>query len=220
MENVKTHWMGIRKVLLCYILAVLLSWAAFPIIMIAFSGIATPDLCFSIYTLFSTLIFCIITYLTMHGFGSQDRKPYRWVRYPTKGLVCAVIAYVGIVLLEYILIAVANEYVIVSHPKIVIEVLNAYVRLFLYMPFYWLFRLIQGPANEFCPVPSVTYLNCLIPAVPVLCVSALGYWMGFTGRRIIKRDIQNTFLRSILYPKPKRVRKEEKARRKAARKKY
>lgn len=218
MENVKTHWKGIGKILLCYILTVLLSWAAFPIIVLVLSGYATPDFCLSIYTIFSTVIFCVITYLTMHGFGQEDRKPYKWVRYPAKGLVCAAITYVLIVLLEYILIWIANEYVIVSHPQFVIETLNAYVRIALFMPFYWLFRLLEGPAGELCPVPSVSYLNCLLPALLVLSIAAFGYWMGFTGRRIIKWDIQNRFLRRILYPKPKRVRQEEKARRKAAKK--
>lgn len=219
MENLKTHLKGIRKVALCYILTVVLSWAAYPLIVIVLSGYMTPDFCLSIYTLFSTIIFCIITYLTMHGFGQNDRKPYKWARYPQKGLVCGAVTYILIVLLEYIMIGVSNEYVIVSHPQFVIETLNAYVRIALFMPFYWFFRLIQGPAGEVCPVPSVSYLNCLIPALFVIVIATFGYWMGFTGRRIIKWEIKNRFLNNILYPKPKRVRKEEKARRKALRKK-
>lgn len=219
MENFKTHLKGIRKVLLCYVLTVVLAWAAFPLIVIVLSGYMSPDFWFSIYTLFSTIICCIITYLTMHGFGSDDRKPYKWVRYPWKGLVCGAITYVIIVLLEYLMIWVANEHVVVSHPQFVIETLNAYVRMALYMPFYWFFRLIQGPAGAVCPIPSVSYLNCLLPGILIIGIAAFGYWMGYTGRRIIKWEIKNRFLRSVLYPKPKRVRKEEKARKKANRQK-
>ncbi len=219
MENIKTHCKGIGKLLLCYVLTVLLSWAAFPLIMIVLSGVATPDFCQSIYTVFATVVFCIITYLMMHGFGEEDRKPYKWARYPLKGLVCGAITYGVLVLLEYVMIAIANEYVIVSHPQFVIETINAYVRMAVMMPFYWFFRLWEGPVGEICPVPSVTYWNCLIPLLLLVGVATLGYWMGYTNRRIIKVDIQNRFLRSIFYPKPKRVRKEEKARRKALRKK-
>lgn len=219
MENIKTHLKGIRNVLLCYVLTVVLAWAAFPLIVIALSGYMTPDFWFSVYTLFSTVVFCIITYCIMHGFGEDDRKPYKWVRYPWKGLVCGAISFVIIVLLEYVMIGVANEYVIVSHPKFVIEVLNAYVRIALCMPFYWFFRLIEGPVGVLCPIPSVSYWNCLIPGVLIIGIAGFGYFMGFTGRRIIKWDIKNKFLHNLLYPKPKRVRKEEKERRKAAKKK-
>lgn len=219
MENIKTHLKGIRNVLLCYGLTVVLAWAAFPLIVIVLSGYMTPDFWFSVYTLFSTLVFCIITYCIMHGFGNDDRKPYKWVRYPWKGLVCGAITFVLIVLLEYLLIWVANEHVIVSHPKFVIEVLNAYVRMALYMPFYWLFRLLEGPAGEICPIPSVSYLNCLLPGILIIGIAGFGYYMGYTGRKIIKWDIKNQFLRSIIYPKPKRVRREERARKKAMKKK-
>jgi hypothetical protein len=59
----------------------------------------------------------------------------------------------------------------------------------------------------------------LIPGVLIIGIAGFGYFMGFTGRRIIKWDIKNKFLHNLLYPKPKRVRKEEKERRKAAKKK-
>lgn len=207
--NLKTHVVGARKVLFCYMLTVALSWAAFPIIVIltsdlVFGGRVTADFCLSIYSLFTTLILCIITYLTLHGFGEKDRKPYRWARYPLKGLVCAAAAYAVVVLLEWLMIQIANRYIIVTHPKFVIETLNAYARMVFGMPFYWLFRLLEGPAGVLCPVPSVTYTNILLPGVLVLAVSAFGYWMGYSGRRIIKVQIENKFLRRILYAGPKR----------------
>lgn len=218
MNNLKTHLKGIRNVLLCYLLTVLLSWAAFPIIVIVLSGIATPDFCFCVYTVFCTVILAVITYIIMHGYGEEDTKPYRYARYPLKGLAVAAMAYIVIIGLEHLMISYANKNVIVHHPTFAIETLNGYVRLILFMPFYWLFRVIEGPQTGICPVPSVTYLNCVIPGAIVLAVSCFGYLMGFTGHRIFKGEIKNKFLRQLLYPKPKHVREEDKRREKEKKK--
>lgn len=217
-DNFRTHLDGFGKVMLCYVLTVILSWAAYPIIVIVLSGIATPDICLSIYTFISMVIYCIITYLLMHGYGEKDLKPYKWVKYPLKGLVCGAAAFFLIAMIEHLMIMIANKYVIVNHPTFNIETLNAYVRVAFMMPFYWLFRLLEGAPNPACPVPSATYLNSFLPGVIIVIPPMFGHFMGQSGRRIFKGEIKNSFLRAILYPKPRRVRKEEKKRREEERK--
>lgn len=218
-DNIKTHLDGFGKVMLCYVLTVILSWAAFPIIVIVLSGIATPDICLSIYTFISMMIYCIITYMLMHGYGEKDLKPYKWVKYPMKGLVCGAFAALLIILIEHIFILIANKYVIVNHPTFNIETLNAYVRIAFMMPFYWLFRLLEGKPDALCPVPSATYLNSFLPGIIIILPAMLGYLMGQSGKRIFKGEVKNKVLRAILYPKPKRVRQEEKKRKEEERKK-
>ena len=66
---------GIGKVLYAYFLAVALSWAAFPIILIALQQYGQIYVVFSVYTFIVTLVFICILYMMMHGYGEMDRKP-------------------------------------------------------------------------------------------------------------------------------------------------
>ncbi len=205
-NNILTHVKGTGWCLLSYFMGVILSWAAYPLIMIALHNIIAPDLSQSIYTLVNFLIYLIIAYLLLHGFGERDRKPYNWVRYPLKGLVCALFAWLLINAVGFLVIFLANKYVIVHHPKFVIETLNGYLRIVVYMPFYWLLRLIEGAPHELCPIPSATYLRGLLVTLLTLPAPAFGYWMGFTGRRIFKRELKSPFLRRLVYSEPKKKR--------------
>ena len=203
MANVKTHIYTVGRCLLAYFMTAVLAWAAVPLIIILPSGYVEPDTCMVVYSAIVTVIMLIITYILLHSVGEKDRKPYSWARYPAKGLIGAAIAFVLITALGWLVIWLANKYVVVHHPKFVIETLNGYLRLAVYMPFYWLLRLIEGPAGEICPVPSVTYLRAALCGLLIIPPAAFGYWMGFGGRRIFKGEISNKTLRRILYQEPK-----------------
>ncbi len=199
--NIKTHVTGMKKVLYAYILGVVLSWVDIPILVVIWNrpSIALPQAC---YTVFTTLIFTFVLYLLLHEYGENDRKPYRWARYPGKGFVCGALGFLVVILLETILIALANRYLIVSHPHLQISSINAYVTLILYMPFYWFYRLIGSPAAL---VPSVTYGTSLFPLFYVSLVSGVAYWMGYRGKRILKNSDHIVWLNKLLYRKKGRL---------------
>ncbi len=203
-DNVKTHIKGAGKCLLSYFMAAVLAWAAYPLIMIVLIGYIKPDLCLSIYTLVTFLIYLVIGYQLMHGFGEKDMKPYGWARYPLKGLVCAAICYVIVSAVGCVIVFVADKYVVVHHPKFVIETLNGYLKLAVYMPFYWILRLVEGAPREICPVPDVTYLRALAAGLLTLPAPAFGYWMGFRGKRIFRGEVKNPLLRRLFYSSPKK----------------
>lgn len=203
-SNILTHVKGVGTSLLSYLMAVILSWAAYPLIMIVLIGYIDPDLSLSIWSLIVTLLYMVIAYQLMHGFGTKDMQPFRHARYQFKGLVCAAIGYVLVTALGSLVIFLANKYVIVHHPKFVIETLNGYLRMGVYMPFYWLMRLIEGPKGDICPIPSVTYVRAMLSGLLLLPAGAFGYWMGFTGRRIFKGNVKNPLLRRLFYSTPKK----------------
>ena len=159
----------------------------------------------SVPSLIVTIVYVIVGYQLMYSFGEKDRQPYDHARYGLKGLVCAALAYVIVTALGFFVIFIANKYVIVHHPKFVIETLNGYLRLAVYMPFYWLMRIMEGPKGEICPVPSVTWLRAALGGLVMLPAAAFGYWMGFTGRRIYKGELKNPLLRRIFYSTPKNM---------------
>lgn len=204
MKNILTHVKGTGTCLLSYFMAVVLSWAAYPLIMIVLIGYIDPDICLSVWSLIVTLVYFVIAYQLMHGFGEKDNKPYRFARYSLKGLVCAALCYAVVTALGFLVIFLANKYVVVHHPKFVIETLNGYLRMGVYMPFYWLMRLMEGPKGEICPIPSVTYLRATLAGLLLLPSGAFGYWMGFTGRRIFKGNVKSPFLRRLFYSTPKK----------------
>ena len=206
MPNLKTHFQGIRKVFYAYFLAVALSWAAFPIIVVALSQYAQIYVVLSVYTFIVTIVFICILYLMMHGFGETDRKPYVWARYNMKGFVCGFAAFIGIILLEQIIILLADKYIIVRHPYFTIASLNHYAKLILYMPFFWLYRMISPPTQESI-IPQVTPLTSILPIVVVTGVAGIGYIMGFHGIRIVKNPPKNEFIRKFLYGGPKKKKK-------------
>lgn len=206
MPNLKTHIQGIGKVLYAYFLAVAMSWAAFPIIVITLARSAQIYVILSVYTFISTVLFICILYLMMHGFGEMDRKPYKWARYEMKGFVCALCAFAVVVLAELLVIFLADQYIIVRHPYFMITSLNHYAKLVLFMPFFWFFRMISPPTPESI-VPEVTELSCLFPGLLVAVVAGIGYVMGYHGIRIVKNPPKNEFLRKLIYGGPKKKKK-------------
>ncbi|MBE7067420.1 MAG: hypothetical protein E7385_07715 [Ruminococcaceae bacterium] len=185
-KNIISHIKGISRCWFTYFLAVLFSWLSYPIIVIALQQFANIHVLLGIYTLIVTIVFFILLYCNMHKFGNMDRKPYKWARYKAKGLLCGAIAFMVIFGFECLAIVIAEEFFIVHHPYYVIESVNSYVRLILYMPFYWLYTLLNGIPEENV-VPVVKYLTALIPMVAGIGIAGLGYLMGFKNIRIIKK---------------------------------
>lgn len=205
MLNIKTHMHMIGKMLYAYFLAVALAWAAFPVIIIFLSKFQFYVV-LSIYTLFVTLVLVSIMYITMHGCGETDRKPYKWVRYNAKGFVCGAIAFAAIVIAEFIVIYLADRYLIVRHPYFTIASFNHYAKLILYMPFFWFYRMIASAPVETI-VPEVTVLTCLAPSAAVILSGGIGYMMGFHGIRIIKNPPKSDFIRKFIYGGPRKKKK-------------
>lgn len=195
--HLRTHASGMMKVLYAYLLGIALSWVDIPILVVIWNrpSILLPQACYSIFT---TLILTCVLYIFLHDFGEKDRKPFRWARYPAKGFVCGALGFLVVILAELILITVANEYLVVTHPHFEIDSINAYVTLILYMPFYWFYYLI-APATVL--VPSVGYLSCLAPLAYVTLVSGFGYWMGYRGKRIFKNADHITWMNKLMYRK-------------------
>ena len=206
MANIKTHLQGMGKVLYVYFLAVILSWAAFPIIVIAFQQYGQLYVILSVYTFIVTLIFICMMYMMMHGFGETERKPYMWARYNLKGFVCGFLAFAVLVIAEIIIILLADEYVDVRHPYFSIVSLNHYAKLVLYMPFFWFYRIIS-PATEESVVPEVTEFTCIFPVVIVVLAAGIGYVMGYHGIRIFKKTPKNKFVHRFLYGGPRKPKK-------------
>ncbi len=203
--NIKTHMQVAGKLLYAYFLAVALAWAAVPLIIVLLSRFPVY-LILSIYTFCVTVIMICILYVTSHGCGETDRKPYNWAKYNAKGFVCSALAFAVIVIAELIIILLADRYIIVRHPHFTIASFNHYAKLILYMPFFWFYRMTAGAPGE-TPVPEVTPLTCLYPAVIVILSCGVGYAMGFHGVRIIKNPPKNNFLRKLIYGGPRRKKK-------------
>ncbi len=217
-QNLKTHLKGMKKVWYCYFLGVALSWAAYPIIAIVLIQFASFYVLQGIFTVFTTLILSCLLYISMHEFGENDRKPYKWARYKGKGFVCGFAAFAVVVLAEMIMIAVANRYIVVSHPYFLISSLRAYATYIFYMPFFWFYILVGhydpvyfAPGSEHAPVlgmeatplPAVEYATCIYPIILITLVAGIGYLAGYSGKRIIKKAPKNKFLQKLLYRRPK-----------------
>lgn len=185
-KNIISHLKGISRCWFAFILAVLFSWLSYPIIVIALQQFGNMHVLLGVYTFIVSIVYSMVLYSNMHTFGCHDRKPYQWARYKAKGLVCGAIAFAVIYGLECLSIVIAEEFFIVQHPVYVIESVNSYVRLFLYMPFYWLYVILNNFPEENV-VPVVRYLTALIPAFISALVAGFGYLMGYKNIKIIKR---------------------------------
>lgn len=208
MPNIKTHLKGMGKLAYVYMLAVALSWVAFPIIVIGLQQYAQIYVVLSVYTFFVTLVLVAMLYMTMHGFGELDRKPYGWARYNIKGFICALMMFAAVLLIEEIVILLADQYIIVKHPFLTIESLNHYAKLVLYMPFLWFYRIISPP-TEVSVVPDITWLTAIFPGIIILLASGIGYVMGYHGIRIIKNPPKAEKLRKFLYGGPRKAKKKK-----------
>lgn len=208
MANIKTHLKGMGKLVYVYFLAVAISWAAFPVIVITLQQYAQVYVVLSIYTFISTLVLIAMLYITMHGFGEADRKPYSWMRYNLKGFVCGLLTFIAVLLAEEIVIMLANEYIVVKHPFLTIESLNHYAKLVLYMPFLWFYRIISPP-TEVSVVPDITNFTALFPGLIFVIVSGIGYLMGYHGTRIVKNPPKGEILRRFIYGGPRKRKKKK-----------
>ena len=83
-----------------------------------------------------------------------------------------------VVLLQYVVIAVANEAFIVQHPQFDIGSINSYIRMILYVPLFWLYSLFKDGGVI---IPQVTHLTALIIIPFISLFAGLGYWMGLSG---------------------------------------
>lgn len=206
--NIKTHLEAVGKVLYTYFLGVALSWMAFPVIIVLLQQFAEVYLILSIYTFIITIVMVMMMYIMMHGHGEKERKPYEWARYNLKGFVCGALAFVVIILLEFLIIFLADKYIDVHHPYFSIEALNRYAKLIIYMPFFWLYRIISPPTEK-CIIPEVEPLTCILPIIIITLSAGIGYIMGFNGIRIIKKGPKSTFLRKFFYGGPRKAKKQK-----------
>ena len=184
-KNIISHLKGISRCWFSLILAILFSWLSYPIIVVALQQFANMHILLGVYTFIVSVVYAMVLYSNMHTFGNRDRKPYQWARYKAKGLVCGAIAFAVIYGLECLAIVIAEEFFIVQHPVYVIESVNSYVRLLLYMPFYWLYIILNTFPEENV-VPVVRYLTALIPAGISALIAGFGYLMGYKNIKIIK----------------------------------
>ena len=216
--SVKNHFKVAGKVVYCYFLSLLFSWAGFPIISIFtlrnnYDGVSKnvflPDALAeskffyfeninAIFTGIATVVLTVILYLSMHEIGENDRKPYKWSKYRMKGFTTALIAAAMIIIVEIFVIWIADRYIVVEHPQWNIHSLHNYVTMILYAPFYWFYHFTE---TQNIVMPAVTYLTSLYVAVPLVLTSGFGYFMGYTGRKIIKNAPKSKLIRRIIYGK-------------------
>ena len=152
----------------------------------------------AVYSVFATLIYTVVLYISMHEIGELDRKPYRWSVYKGKGFVCGAVASVVITLVGYGLIMVADNIFSVQHPYFAIANLNSYMKLIVYMPFFWFFEIIENSARL---IPDVNVLSALIIVPFNVLVSGIAYWTGLMNINIIKNKEGTDILSKILYKK-------------------
>lgn len=177
-ESLKDHAKGILKMFYCHILAVCLGWAAYPLLLLIVARYVTIDVPMSIYSVFATIIYILLLLAQSNDLGSKDRKPYKWAKYRGKGFVFGGVAGAVVVLLQYIIIALADGAFIIQHPQFDINSINSYVRMILYVPLFWFYSLINGTEAM---IPQVTHLSALVIIPFTALFAGLGYWLGFSG---------------------------------------
>ncbi len=194
-----------KSVLHYYFMGVAVSWAGFPIVCMVSVRLAwTVDRIQTFYSVFAVIVYTILTYLGMHDFGEHDRRPYKWARYKAKGLVCGAMGFAVIYIAEILLIFAANKFIRVQHPIINIEGLHGYVTQLIYMPFFWVYKLIDPKII----IPSAGYLTALLPGIYVIAINGFSYWMGYTEKVIIKHKPKGKLAQILFYG---RARKEKKS---------
>lgn len=196
-ETIKNHAKCSFKVIYCYILGIILGWVGYPVmlLLIAFCPINKS---LAVYSVFATLIFATVLYISMHEIGEADRKPYRWAVYKGKGFVCGIVASVVISVIGFGILLAADNVLYVQHPQLNIANLNSYMKLIVYMPFFWFFELTENSARL---IPEVNYISALIIIPFNVIISGIGYWTGLSGINIIKRDDGKDIISKILYKK-------------------
>ncbi len=177
-NTLKNHAKALGRTAQVYFLGVALGWAAYPLFLSLLARYMMLNVPMAVYSFIVTIIFAIMLMTSANEWGLTDRKPYKWARYKAKGFVIGGIAGVLVVLLELVIILIADSVFKVSHPQFDIEGVNNYLRMAIYSPFFWFFELVNKGATV---IPRVTALGSLI-VIPFLSVfSGVGYLMGQNG---------------------------------------
>ena len=177
-DTLKNHGKGIGRILLIHMLAVALGWAAYPLLLILLARYTTIDLPIAIFSVIASLIYAAMLVSQGNEYGIQDVKPYNWARYKAKGFVLGAVAGLAVFLAELIIIAIADKNFYVSHPQFDIANINSYLRMALYMPFFWFYKLIHtGEAI----IPRVNVLSSLFVIPFCSLFTGLGYLFGSAG---------------------------------------
>lgn len=175
-ESIKNHLKCIGRVLLVQFLAIALSWAAYPLIFLLLRS--TIDGPLTVFSIFATIVFGAMLVAQGNEYGLQDKKPYKWARYKGKGFVIGALVGILIFLLELFMIFLADRLFSVNHPQFSIVNINSYMRMFLYMPFFWFFELLNNTGNI---IPRVTPLTSLIVIGFDSVFTGIGYLLGDAG---------------------------------------
>lgn len=194
-DNIKNHIKCTLKVIYCYILGIVLGWVAYPVLLLLLP-VCPINKSLAIYSVFATLIYVVVLYISMHEIGEQDRKPYKWSVYKGKGFLCGAIATAIITLVGYVLILTADNVFAVQHPYFDIANLNSYMKLIVYIPFFWFFEITENSGRL---IPDVSYLAALIVVPFNVLISGIAYWAGLFNINIIKKEDGSDILSRILY---------------------
>ncbi|MCR5694327.1 MAG: hypothetical protein K6G89_05080 [Clostridia bacterium] len=177
-ETIKNHAKGTGRILLIHLLAVALGWAAYPLILLLIARYTTVDLPMAIFSVIASLVYAAMLVSQGNEYGLRDGKPYNWARYKAKGFVLGAAAGLVIFLAELIVIAIADRNFYVSHPQFDIANVNSYIRMILYVPFFWFYKLIHtGEAI----IPRVNILTSLFVIPFCSLFTGLGYLFGAAG---------------------------------------
>ncbi len=176
-DTIKNHGKSIARIFLIHMLGVALGWAAYPLFLLLLARHVTIDVPMAVFSVFASIVYAAMLVSQGNEFGLTDRKPYNWARYKAKGFVVGAAAGLIVFILELVFIAVANRHFVVSHPNFDIPNINSYIRMILYVPFFWFYKLIQIDAI----VPRVTVLSSLF-AIPFCSLfTGAGYLFGSAG---------------------------------------
>ncbi|HOA31024.1 MAG: hypothetical protein ACOX3J_04950 [Clostridia bacterium] len=181
----KGHIRVVKMFIYCYLLGVFLSWASYPV-LIHLTFAVPLAISQSIYSIITTLVLLSFIYINLYDLGEKDRSPDIGATYEGKGFVCASVGFVLVVLAEVIMILIADKYFIVQHPHLVINNVNNYVRIILYMPFYWLYQIFDPNV-----VPRVNYLTSIVPGLLVIPTAGFGYLRGYRGKKFLNKNFDD-----------------------------
>ena len=199
--TLKSHLLGMRHILHYYFMGVAIAWGGFPIVAFISNSLNWHvDKIQIFYSIFATICYTILTYLGIYDWGADERRPYKWARYKAKGAVAALMAFVVIYAIEALAIFIADRYAVVQHPVLSITGVHGYITQIIYMPFFWIYKLI-----DYSPImPSVNYLTALIPGAYIIVVNAFAYWMGYTEKVLIKNKPKGKVAQVLFYGRRKK----------------
>lgn len=177
-ETIKNHALWTGRVLLCHLLAVALGWAPYPLFLLLVARYTTIDVPMTVFSAVATLVYALMLLVSGNEFGAVDRKPYRWARYRAKGFVIGAAAGVVVFLAGLLTILIADRNFEVTHPQFSIVNINHYVRMILYSPFFWFYKITDTGGTI---IPAVTPLGALFVIPFCVIFTGTGYLLGSAG---------------------------------------